>query len=373
MSEDLDMGDFMDAGLVTDGVPEIEDAQLYGLKFGFIGAGQAGCNLVSTLWDKFGYRRTVLFNTTHKDLQFTSIPASNHVVPDGFDGAGKDRKRGREAAEQSRADVSSALQARFQTVDFIYIVTSAGGGSGSGSAPVLAEVALQHLKQLGLDADEARRRIGFIIMLPTNSDGSAVSANAGQLLEEITTDGRSKYGPMLLIDNERIKRLSRGTLADWQEKSNTWAARLFSLFNSMAGRDSRLATFDPTDYKSVLTSGIMTIGMNYLAQGIETPTTISSKLNSDLRSNLLVDGLDLTTGTHAAIIIVSDERSLASEYSDTALEKGQQTLLSLLGNGADKRVVLHRGIYSMTNSGLFVYSIIGGLTISATKLRQYRG
>jgi cell division GTPase FtsZ len=373
MSEDLDMGDFMDAGLVSGDSREIEDAKSYGLKFGFIGAGQAGCNLVSTLWDKFGYRRTVLFNTTHKDLQFTPIPASNHVVPTGFDGAGKDRTRGREAAEQSRADVAASLQARFQTVDFIYVVTSAGGGSGSGSAPVLAEVAFQHLKQLGLEAEEAKRRVGFIVMLPTNSDGSAVSANAGALLDEITIDGKSKYGPMLLIDNERIKRLSKGTLADWQEKSNTWAARLFSLFNSMAGRDSRLATFDPTDYKSVLTSGILTIGMNYLAQGIETPTTISSKLNADLRGNLLVDGLNLTTGTHAAILIISDERSLSSEFSDEALEKGQQTLLSLLGNGSDKHVVLHRGIYSMTNPGLFVYSIIGGLTIPPTKFRQYRG
>ena len=371
MSEDLDLSAFFEAEEVT--APQaIEDAEAFGLKFGFIGAGQAGCNFVDTLYNTFGYRRVVLFNTTTKDLQFTSIPPSNHVVPKGFDGAGKNRELGRDAADQARGDVSAALQARFLDVDYIFVVTSAGGGSGSGSAPVLAETALQHLKQSGIDPEEARKRVGFIVMLPANSDGSAVLRNAGELLNEITIDGRSKYGPVLLVDNERVKKQSKGTLSDWQAKSNTWAGRLFSVFNSYAGRDSRIATFDPTDYKSVLSSGIITAGFIVLPAGIEHETSISTKLTSSLRDGLLVDGLNLNSGTHVAIIVTSDEKGLSSEFSDSALQRGQQTLLSIMGNSSDKRVVLHRGIYSDVKPGTLVFTLIGGLTIPEAKLRLYR-
>lgn len=374
MPEDIDMSAFFDIALETDTSPEsveIEDANPFGLKFGFIGAGQAGCNLADAFWNTFGYRRQILFNTTEKDLQFTNIPASNHVVPNGFDGAGKDRSKGRAAAIQARADVSSALQTRFKTVDFIFVLTSAGGGTGSGSAPVLAEAALQHLKQLGVPPEEAVKRVGFIVMLPTISDGSAVLSNAGKLLLEITDNGKSKYGPIMLIDNQRTKTMSRGSLADWQEKSNILAARLFSVFNSFAARDSRLATFDPMDYTSVLTSGIMTIGMNVLPQGIENEMSIANSISKNLKGNLLVDGLDLSTGTHAAVIVVSDEKNLALEHSEKALENGQKTLLAIMGNSDEKRVVLHRGVYSSSTPGVLVHSILGGLTIPDTKLKQY--
>jgi cell division GTPase FtsZ len=313
----------------------------------------------------------VLFNTTNKDLQFTKIPGSNHVVPTGFDGAGKDRTKGRAAALQVKADISASLQSRFKTVDFIFVLTSAGGGSGSGSAPVLADTAVQYFVQQGIDKDEAVKRVGFIVMLPTLSDGSAVLSNAGQMLAEITDNGKSKYGPIMLIDNQRIKTMSRGSLADWQEKSNTLAARLFSVFNSFAARDSRLSTFDPMDYTSVLTSGILTIGMNVLPQGLETEMSISNSISKNLKGNLLVDGLDLSTGTHAAVVIVSDEKNLSLEYSEKALENGQKTILSIMGNSDTKRVVLHRGVYSSTTPGVFVYSIIGGLTIPAQKMKSY--
>jgi cell division GTPase FtsZ len=375
-SRDIDISDFLDVVLEEETAPaashDIEDANSVGLRFGFIGAGQGGCNLVTTLWETFGYRRCVLFNTTEKDLGHTSIPQSNHIVPTGFDGAGKNRERGNAAAVAAKADIFAAMQERIRAVDYIFIVTSAGGGSGSGASPVIAETALQYIKQAnGLSTEEAAKRIGFIVMLPERSDGSAVARNAGQLLSEITVDNKSKYGPMLLIDNQRVKTMGRGTLGDWQEKSNTLTARLFDIFNCLAARDSRMATFDPTDYSSVLSSGIITIGMNVLRHGIEHETSISTQLRANLNSNLLVDGLDLTRGTHAVLLIVSDEKNLMAEHSTAALGKANETLLALLGNSETKQVVLHQGVYSTKQPAVLVYSMIGGLSISPDKLKQY--
>jgi cell division GTPase FtsZ len=293
-------------------------------------------------------------------------------VPSGFDGAGKDRSRGREAATAAKPDIVAALQQRVKSVDYLFVVSSAGGGSGSGATPVLAEIAVQYIKQLtGLTTEEAMKRVGIITMLPERADGSAVVKNAGQLLSEITIDNKSKYGPMLLIDNQRIKTMGRGTLGDWQEKSNTLTARLFDIFNALSARDSRVSTFDPTDYKSVLSSGIITIGLNILRQGIEQETSISTQLRSNLSSNLLVDGLDLSSGTHAALLVVSDEKNLSSPHSAVALQRASETLLTLLGNSEEKSVMLHQGVYSSKQPAVLVYSIIGGLSISQTKLNQY--
>jgi cell division GTPase FtsZ len=374
---DIDVSEFLDVALdeetsPSSGEPEILDANEVGLRFGFIGAGQGGCNLVSTFWESFGYRRCVLFNTTAKDLAHTSIPQSNHVVPAGFDGAGKNRERGREAAVAAKADVHAALQQRIKTVDYLFVVSSAGGGSGSGATPVLADIAVQYIKQLtGLTTEEATKRVGIITMLPERADGSAVVKNAGQLLSEITINGRSKYGPMLLIDNQRVKVMGKGTLGDWQEKSNKLTARLFDIFNALSARDSRVATFDPTDYTSVLSSGIITIGLNILRHGIEQETSISAQLRANLSSNLLVDGLDLSSGTHAALLIVSDEKNLSAEHSNVALQRASETLLALLGNSEEKSVMLHQGVYSSKQPVVIVYSIIGGLTIAQSKLNQY--
>jgi hypothetical protein len=176
---------------------------------------------------------------------------------------------------------------------------------------------------------------------------------------------------MLLIDNQRVKTMGKSTLGDWQEKSNTLTARLFDIFNALSARDSRVSTFDPTDYKSVLSSGIITIGLNILRQGIEQETSISMQLRANLSSNLLVDGLDLSSGTHAALLVVSDEKNLSAPHSATALQRASETLLTLLGNSEEKSVMLHQGVYSSKQPAVLVYSIIGGLSISQSKLRQY--
>jgi cell division GTPase FtsZ len=293
MSDEIDVSAFMDFALDQSTAPEdiqaVEDANTVGLRFGFIGAGQAGCNLTSVLWENFGYRRAILFNTTESDLGYTAIPQSNHIVPDGFDGAGKQRSRGSEAAVAAKADIFSALHARMKSVDYIFIVTSGGGGTGSGSTPVLAEIATQYVKQtLDCSVEEAQKRVGFIIMLPAASDGAAVRSNAGALLSDLTHEGKSKYGPMLLVDNERIKRMGQGSLSDWQLKSNTVTARLFDIFNALAARNSRISTFDPTDYKSVLSSGIITVGFTMIPK-IEQQTTISASIRGNLKNNLLAD------------------------------------------------------------------------------------
>ncbi|MFX8696366.1 cell division protein FtsZ, partial [Acinetobacter baumannii] len=57
-------------------------------------------------------------------------------------GAGSDPKRGRAAAEEDRDRIKEVLEG----TDLLFITAGMGGGTGTGAAPVIAEVA----KELGI-------------------------------------------------------------------------------------------------------------------------------------------------------------------------------------------------------------------------------
>jgi cell division protein FtsZ len=58
------------------------------------------------------------------------------VVTSGL-GAGSDPEVGKKAAEESRDEIQSALEG----ADMVFITCGLGGGTGTGAAPVVAEIA----------------------------------------------------------------------------------------------------------------------------------------------------------------------------------------------------------------------------------------
>ena len=57
-------------------------------------------------------------------------------------GAGADPEVGRKAAEESRAQIAKALE----DTDMVFISAGMGGGTGTGGAPIVAEIA----KEMGI-------------------------------------------------------------------------------------------------------------------------------------------------------------------------------------------------------------------------------
>ena len=86
---------------------------------------------------------TVAVNTDAQDLLYTT---ANKKILIGREttrgmGAGSDPKVGEEAARENEPEIKKALQ----NCDMIFITCGLGGGTGTGSAPVVAEIA----KKLG--------------------------------------------------------------------------------------------------------------------------------------------------------------------------------------------------------------------------------
>ena len=371
-TDSLDL-DFLGEDLVLEQQQQdlVEDADPRGLSFGFICAGQCGNNIGSLLWEQ-GYRRVIQFNTTAKDLQVNKVPARWHVLAENYDGAGKDRGVGKTAALSVSTQIHELVQTRFRGVDFIYVVTSTGGGSGSGSASVFAGLAKSYLMQSrGYSAEEASARVGVIAVLPKPQEGSASQRNSTEFLHEfVDGNGKSKgHSPLFFIDNARAEAVLPKSISITAVNStiNRVVIGLFDTLNTVSARHSEFATFDPKDYTSILGSGIVCIGISELP-GIESDVDISRKIRSNLTNTLLVDKLDLSTATHAGLLLIAGDKIMPT-ITNKSVTMAQESLVTLLnGSNTDKEVFIHTGIYRQNKEKVTIITLIGGLSFPTSRL-----
>ena len=106
----------------------------------------------------------------------------------GF-GAGANPAKGEESAEESREEISTALRG----TDMVFITAGMGGGTGTGAAPVVAQIA----KELGI------LTVG-IVTKPFAFEGAKRMKQAEQGIEAL----RQHVDSLIVIPNERLKFVS---------------------------------------------------------------------------------------------------------------------------------------------------------------------
>lgn len=111
-----------------------------GAKLKVVGVGGCGGNAVDTMID--AGLEGVEFITANTDSQALSSSRANVKVQLGVNltkglGAGANPEMGREAANENRDQILEAVQG----ADMVFITGGMGGGTGTGAAPVVAEVA----------------------------------------------------------------------------------------------------------------------------------------------------------------------------------------------------------------------------------------
>ena len=106
-----------------------------------IGLGGGGCNAVERMME-YNLRgiEFIAANTDHQVLQANPAPTKIHLGTRSTRGlgAGGDPEVGRIAAEESRNEIARALEG----ADIVFLTAGMGGGTGTGSIPVAAEVAI---------------------------------------------------------------------------------------------------------------------------------------------------------------------------------------------------------------------------------------
>ena len=157
-----------------------------------VGIGGGGVNAVNRMIDSG--LRNVEFIAANTDAQALLMSDADLKLDIGRQltrglGAGSDPEVGRQAAEEHRADIEEALQG----ADMVFITAGKGGGTGTGAAPVVAEIA----KGLGA------LTIG-VVTRPFTFEGRrrAMQAEKGiQILKE-------KVDTLIVIPNDRLLSVS---------------------------------------------------------------------------------------------------------------------------------------------------------------------
>ena len=171
-----------------------------------VGIGGGGCNAVNRMID--AGLKGVEFIAINTDAQSLLLSDADVKIDIGRQltrglGAGSDPELGRQAAEGHRQEIEEVLKGS----DMVFIAAGKGGGTGTGGAPVVAEIA----KQIGaLTIGVVTRPFGF------EGHRRSVQAETGiqKLKEKVDTIIIVPNERLLQVSDERISMLNAFTMAD---------------------------------------------------------------------------------------------------------------------------------------------------------------
>ena len=154
-----------------------------------VGVGGGGNNVVNRMV-RSG-TRGVDFVAVNTDKQALNVSSATYKIQIGEklthgQGAGSDPEVGRKSAEESRAQISKALE----DTDMVFITAGMGGGTGTGGAPIVAEIA----------REQGILTVG-VVTKPFGFEGRRRMQQAEKGIEEL----QGKVDSLVIIPNERLK------------------------------------------------------------------------------------------------------------------------------------------------------------------------
>lgn len=206
-------------------------------KIKVVGIGGAGNNAVNRMIDS-GIKG-VEFIVANTDLQVLNNSAAEIKLQLGVElteglGAGSNPEIGREAALESKSEIEDVLRG----ADMVFVTCGMGGGTGTGAAPVIAEIA----KDLGA------LTVG-IVTKPFSFEGKKRMENALAGLEEL----KKHVDTLIVIPNDRLREIidkSTPMLDAFKEVDNVLRRGVQSISDLIAV--SGLVNLDFADVKAVM-------------------------------------------------------------------------------------------------------------------------
>jgi len=218
-------------------------------KIKVIGVGGGGCNAVNRMIES-GVAG-VEFIVANTDLQVLNVSHAPLKLQIGKDitnglGAGANPEVGREAANESKKEIEEALKG----ADMIFVTCGMGGGTGTGAAPIIAEIA----------QDLGALTVG-IVTKPFRFEGKKRMDQAEAGIEAL----RRHVDTLIVIPNDRLRDIIDKTtpmMAAFKEVDNVLRRGVQSISDLIAV--SGLVNLDFADVKTVMSkrgSAIIGIGI----------------------------------------------------------------------------------------------------------------
>ena len=213
-----------------------------------VGIGGGGVNAVNRMIE-YGLKG-VEFVAINTDAQHLLMSDADVKLDIGRDltrglGAGADPEVGRQAAEDHRQDIEDVLKG----ADMVFVAAGEGGGTGTGGAPIVAEIA----RSLGA------LTIG-VVTRPFSFEGNTRAERASVGIESL----RSEVDTLIVIPNDRLLEVSDSTIS----AVDAWRHADSVLFQGVSGITDVITTpglinLDYADVRSIMKdagSALMGVG-----------------------------------------------------------------------------------------------------------------
>ncbi len=251
-----------------------------------VGVGGAGGNAVQHMINK-GVSG-VEFIAANTDAQALAVSGANNIIQIGESGlgAGMRPEVGRQLAEQSRSRIEDALRG----AHMVFIAAGMGGGTGTGAAPIVAEVA----KTMGA-------LTVAVVSKPFSYEGDKCMQVAEAGLEELTKHVDS----LIVILNEKLEDIYEDeSMLDWMKHADD------VLNNAVAGIAEIInvpghINVDFNDVKTIMSEQGKAMMGTATAAGVDRARIAAEQAVA----SPLLDGIDLS-GAKGVLVNVTASRGL---------------------------------------------------------------
>jgi len=251
-----------------------------------VGVGGAGGNAVQHMINK-GVSG-VEFIAANTDAQALAVSSAHNIIQIGESGLGAGMKPtvGRQLAEESRARIEDALRGSHM----VFIAAGMGGGTGTGAAPIVAEIA----KSLGA-------LTVAVVSKPFSYEGQKCMDIAESGLEELSQHVDS----LIIILNEKLEEIYEDeSMIDWMKHADD------VLNNAVAGIAEIInvpghINVDFNDVKTIMGEQGKAMMGTATASGVDRARIAAEQAVA----SPLLDGIDLS-GARGVLVNVTASRGL---------------------------------------------------------------
>jgi cell division protein FtsZ len=268
-----------------------------------IGVGGAGNNTISRMREvgiKGG--EIIAINTDAQDLLYSNADKKiliGREIAQGL-GSGSNPRVGAEAAKEQGAEIKKVLDHS----DMVFVTCGLGGGTGSGAAPVIAEIAKK----------QGALTIG-VVTLPFTVEGAKRIENAMDALERM----ESTVDTLIVIPNDKLLDLAPDlplpTAFKVADEILTNAVKGITELVTRSG----LVNLDFADIKTIMSNG----GVSLIGMGEDDSPNRAIEAVEKALNNPLLD-VDITNGTGALINVIGGDDLALDEYKTIVERIGEQ-------------------------------------------------
>ena len=271
-----------------------------------IGVGGGGQNAVNRMIESG--LSGVEFWAMNTDIQVLKTAAAENTLQLGARltnglGAGGDPEKGRQSAEESRSEIQKVLDG----TDMVFITAGMGGGTGTGAAPVIAEI-----------AKEAGVLTVAVVTKPFKFEGPRRSRFADEGIDKL----KSHVDTVIVIPNDRLLNVveKKATLMDAFKEADE------VLRQGVAGISDiitipGLINVDFADVKSVMQdAGTALMGIGFAEGDHRATEAAQAAINSPLLETEIAGAravlVNVTAGPDLTLAEVNEALELIREGTD---------------------------------------------------------